>query len=150
MEELIRLHLQLDASSPSGLAFKDGTPALCLVHGEGYLYGTIKCVDVLAHRAVYLLHYGDLPAQVDHENGNKQDNSPGNLRSTNHAENQHNRVTKGYSLHKASGLYTSDIMAHGKRKRLGYFTTPEAAREAYLSAKRELHPTAPERCYATP
>jgi hypothetical protein len=103
---------------------------------------------VQAHRLVWLWMYGEWPSQeVDHINGNKDDNRPENLRLVSREDNQQNRRTA--LANNSSGLlgchtvkpgdYRSSIVAYGKKYDLGRFKTPEAAHEAYLVAKRKLH-----------
>ena len=70
-----------------------------------------------------------------------------NLRAASKAQNMHNRGrnknnTSGYKgVHFAAHakLWHSRIEHFGKRKSLGYFSTPEAAHAAYIKAAKELH-----------
>lgn len=44
-------------------------------------------------------------------------------------------------IHKSrEGNYVAQIKHKGKRKTIGTFSTQEAAQEAYLIAKRQIHP----------
>ena len=44
---------------------------------------------------------------------------------------------QGVDFHKREGKYRARLRCHGKRKELGYFTTPELAGAAYKIAKRK-------------
>jgi hypothetical protein len=89
---------------------------------------------------------------VDHINGDKSDNRWANLRRASHAEQQQNLGigklnTSGYvgvHKHADTNKWCAQIMGPAGRKHLGLFDTPEAAHEAYVAAKKELHPFNPE------
>ena len=82
--------------------------------------------------------------EIDHINGIRTDNRIENLRVVDKSGNAQNVRYKGYWLQKASGKYLTAIKLRGKTKHLGSFATEAEAREAYLTAKRELHPYASE------
>src|SRR3972149_11159469 len=75
--------------------------------------------------------------QIDHINGNRDDNRINNLRVANFSQNQanskrreHNKCgVKGVYLHKLSGLYMARIMVNRKSILLGYFKTSDGAGE---------------------
>ena len=144
--------LLLDSNSPSHLVWgtgrRAGMPALATRDAAGYLVGKVLGKTLKAHRVVFYLVHGYWPDQVDHINGVRDDNRPDNLRDVGRLENRHNRVHKGYSWNAKWGKYIAYISHGGTRRHLGGFATPEEARMAYLLAKRQLHTTAPERCYA--
>jgi hypothetical protein len=89
----------------------------------------------LAHRLAFLYMTGDWPPQeVDHINGDKQDNRWVNLRLASKSQNMANvpwkgnqSGFKGVTLHKQSGLW----MARCRKRFFGYFRTAEEASEAY-------------------
>lgn len=150
-------YLQLDSTSPSGLSWKKGprrykvpgTPAFLAQGTGGYYVGHLLDKRYSAHRIVFYLAYGYMPDQVDHIDGDRSNNHPDNLRGVSNAENQHNRIAKGYSYRKDKGKWEAQIYLNNTKKRLGYFSSKEEAHAAYLCAKARYHPTAPERCYAT-
>lgn len=83
--------------------------------------------------------------QIDHVNGVKDDNRLSNLRLATHRENHQNRARNknnksGFlGVSPINGKWRAQIMADGKKLALGCFDAPEAARDAYLAAKAELH-----------
>lgn len=117
---------------------------------SGYISVSIDGVEYRAHRLAWLLAYGEWPSdQIDHINGNRQDNRLANLREATHALNAQNRQSlrstnksglPGVSLFKRTGRWAATISVAGRTRSLGTFTTREEAHEAYVAAKRELHP----------
>lgn len=138
--------IEYDPSSPTGLRWlvatsnrvRVGSPALCGQHSNGYYSGQVLGTRQYAHRVVWFLHTGEWPEQVDHINGNRRDNRIENLREVTNQQNAFNRRSvKGYTLYRDK--YMAYITVDYKFKFLGYYGTPEAARGAYLAAKRVLH-----------
>jgi hypothetical protein len=93
----------------------------------------------------------ECPGPIDHKNGARTDNRWLNLRASSNRENGQNRRTVERST--ASGLlgvsrggtraarpWRSKIVIDGKATHLGMFDSPQEAHEAYLAAKRLLHP----------
>lgn len=156
---LINEYWQLDSSSPSGLSWKKhkryvpgsiaGAPSCTSLNSGGYYYGMLNGHNYFAHRVVYYLKHGTQPECVDHLDGIRTNNSPENLREATHSINQHNRVSRGYSWDKKASKWRARIELNGRTKFLGLFTEEQDARNAYLAAKQEMHPTAPQRCYDT-
>ena len=76
---------------------------------------------------------------VDHIDGDKTNNSLKNLRVVSMAMNLWNSTKrKGYCCID-DNRYVAYIDQNRKRHHLGYFSTPEEARAAYLAAKKVLH-----------
>ena len=97
----------------------------------------------LVHRLVWLYYTGSLPKNdLDHINGLRTDNRIENLRETTRGLNTQNRKdTLGYTFVSGrSKPWLAQIKVNYKNKNLGYFKTKEEAREAYLKAKKEMHP----------
>lgn len=117
---------------------------------DGYQRVKISGKTYLTHRLVWLYETGSWPInELDHINGNKQDNRIENLRDVTRSENLQNlyRPTRGnpsgflgVSIRK--GMYCARIRTNGVLSYIGTFSTPEQASSAYLAAKRELHPSA--------
>lgn len=105
---------------------------------------------LMVHRVAWFLYYGEWPVnQIDHINGDKQDNRISNLRDVPQRINMQNQI----SAHKnnISGflgvIYRPDrpkkwrasIKVNGKNISLGYYDTPEKAHAVYLDAKKTFH-----------
>jgi hypothetical protein len=98
-----------------------------------------KWRSISMHRQILGLEHGD-KRQVDHINHKTLDNRRDNLRTVNHAENQWNqRIRSGYSWQRKTRKFQAQIQINKKKKHLGYFDTPEQAKEAYLAAKARYH-----------
>jgi hypothetical protein len=113
---------------------------------NGYRRIRIHDIEYLSHRLAWFISEGEDPgdSQVDHINGIKYDNRRENLRLVTHSENQQNRRSaKGYYFHKRDNKWLAQITINGKNRYLGYYSTEEEARAAYLEAKAKLHPTSP-------
>ena len=98
----------------------------------------------LAHRLIWLLVTGKNPiGEIDHINGNKDDNRFSNLREATRSQNMANisprGAFKGTTFHKGSGKWTARIRTPEKRYFLGYFNSQEQAHEAYKAAAAKYH-----------
>ncbi len=101
-----------------------------------------------AHRLAWFYVHGSFPdGCIDHINNNHADNRIQNLRVGTHAENMQNHTRArsdsksnliGVSLHQ--GKWRADIVYQRKKTYLGAFDTKEDAHQAYLNAKRLMHP----------
>ena len=129
---------------------KAGQVAGCLFKSREnfYIHINIDRVIYQAHRLAWFYVYGNWPPEdIDHVNGNGLDNRIANLRLSSRSQNHMNRKLcrnaigfKGVSLHKASGLWRARIKIGGKGGKqisLGYWKTPQQAKEAYDKAARE-------------
>lgn len=105
------------------------------IHKTGYRHITWMSKVHKAHRLIFMLHHGYLPPEVDHINGDRQDNCIENLRPATRSENQCNRGalasnTSGYpgvSWHKHSKAWLVRVMKDGKSTIIGYFKDLELA-----------------------
>lgn len=112
---------------------------------RGYVQITIKNKKYTAHRLAWLYMYGTDPkAQIDHVNGNKEDNRIDNLREVNNRENNQNKTVHrngrlvGYSLHKNTKKYQARVNVNKKVIHIGLYNTPQEAHEAYVKKLKEL------------
>ena len=96
-----------------------------------------------AHRVIWRPINGKWPeAEIDHVNGDKDDNRRLNLRAATSSQNKANRRAKHGGLKgvgKHRGRWVADVGQRGNRRRLGSFATEEEAHAAYAAAARELH-----------
>jgi len=101
-----------------------------------------------AHKALWAFAWGRWPvADLDHINGQRDDNGIDNLREATRAENNQN-MRRARCDNKSGllgvtpdrGRWRGAIQLDGRSRPLGLFDTPEAAHRAYLDAKRLLHP----------
>ena len=148
----IRDYISIDESSPSGLgwilsparAVKAGDVALGSVNTSGYCVGIFDRKRILAHRAVWFLHYGEWPKEcIDHINGITTDNRIENLRDVSRSVNQKNRRmssnnttgVNGVWVNKTSGKYRASIRTTNGRIYLGSF---DSVNEAGLAIKNAM------------
>jgi hypothetical protein len=113
---------------------------------NGYRSFSLLDGAIYCHRAAWLYVYGWLPdIDIDHVNGNKDDNRISNLRIATRSENIANSKRhidsasghKGVSLHKRSGKWRADICLLGRQKFLGCYDTREEAAQRYREAASE-------------
>ena len=105
------------------------------IHKTGYRHVTWLGKVYKVHRLIFLLEYGYLPPEVDHINGDRQDNRIENLRAADRSQNQCNRSalannTSGYpgvSWHKKSKAWCVRVMKNGKTVVQQYFKDLELA-----------------------
>ena len=116
----------------------------------GYLYGRIFDIGVAAHHAVFALHHGRWPVEIDHINRNPSDNRIENLRETTRAENLLNTKSRGGSSrfkgvywNKRDNAWQAFIKIDRKMRFVGLFEDEEAAARARDAA---IYAIAPEYC----
>lgn len=104
----------------------------------------------LAHRLIWLYHYGYLPScHMDHINRVRTDNRIENLRLAkyNQADNNQNQKVRkdsksgvpGVTWNKRSNKWIVRIQVYGDRMSLGYFESFEEAVKARERAKLKYH-----------
>jgi hypothetical protein len=103
-----------------------------------------------AHRLAWLYIYGEWPEnQIDHINRIRDDNRICNLRLSTNSENGQNKIKAnknnssgllGVFIDKRDNRIYSKITIGKKIIHLGCFKSKEKAHEAYVKAKKELHP----------
>lgn len=116
---------------------------------SGYVVVMLDGVNYRAHRlALFYVNQKWPDGMVDHINGVRDDNRICNLRIVSRSGNgQNQRRAKagsqsgvlGAHKHGKSG-WRSSIVINGETTRLGTFRSPEEAHQAYLVAKRKIHP----------
>ena len=131
-----------------GYHIKVGDVAGCL-HHSGYIVIAIEKQQYQAHRLAWLYVHGEYPKNhIDHINGIRSDNRIENLRDAIQSENCQNlKKSRGLSGLLGASIdpvrknrWKSSIKLNGKNIYLGWFKTPKEAHQAYIQAKRQLHP----------
>jgi hypothetical protein len=118
---------------------------------DGYIRICVDQRRVWGHRLAWFYVHGEWPSQqIDHINGNPSDNRMCNLRDVAPRTNMENerrarRRKNGGSLLGAHWSTTwerwkSSIITGGKQIHIGWFDTEQQAHDAYIAAKRRLHP----------
>ena len=114
-------------------------------NSTGYILIRIDGRKYKAHRLAWLYVYGEFPkSDIDHKDGNPENNKIENLRLATNSQNQANakrmagkKIPKGVRI--MGSRYQARITFEGKMKYLGTFGTPEAASEAYGIAADRLY-----------
>jgi hypothetical protein len=108
-------------------------------------------VHIKATRAIWMMVHGSWPeGDIDHINGDAQDDRLCNLRDVpRHVNAQNTRVARSTNKLGLLGVYRHNNgirpflariqLPSGQTKRIGYFETAEAAHAAYVEAKRQFH-----------
>jgi len=119
------------------------------VNKRGYRIIGFKGKIYRAHRLAWYMSKKVIPSdhEVDHINGNKDDNRLGNLRVVTKQENAMNRKLPktstsgilGVYWHKKQEKWHAGVKIKGKQRYLGSFSTKEEAGEARLKANRKLN-----------
>mgnify|MGYP003630913526 FL=1 len=114
------------------------------LNSNGYVMLSFEGKQVRAHRAAWLMSYGEVPdGQIDHINGEKTDNRIKNLRVVTNQENQMNKRvqsnnrggTQGVYWDKARRKYQAHLVVDGVKKALGRYDDWHEAVYAHWYAK---------------
>ncbi len=123
-----------------------GKVAGCTRH-DGYVVIGINKKTYLAHRLIWLYHYGTLPELLDHIDNNPSNNCIENLRIATKKENAQNAKC---SNHNSSGYknvvwstqknkWQVKLTLNNKQKHFGYFTDLELADLVAQEARNIYH-----------
>jgi len=118
---------------------------------EGYIVIGLNGRRYMAHRLAWLFITSGWPdGDIDHINGVKSDNRSSNLRLVTRAENLQNQRTVssnnkngsmlGVAFHRPTNKWRARIGLGGKDIHIGLFATESEAHQAYVAAKRAMHP----------
>ena len=122
-----------------------GKPALNCLDTHGYCHGSIYNKLYQAHRVIWCMIVGTWPVEIDHENGDPDDNRFENLRDVSHVENQRNQKNRtdntsghmGVHWNKQLNKWEARIKTDGRKKHLGLFTSLDDAIAARKAAERQ-------------
>lgn len=112
---------------------------------NGYLSVGAMGVKAYAHRIIWFMHNGEIPAgfDVDHINHNRLDNRIENLRIVSRSENLKNKGVvlsssgeMGVYWSKAAGKWEASLQVGGKKVYFGLFDSVESARTARVEADK--------------
>lgn len=125
------------ASTKTKVGSKAGT-----LHSKGYIHIQFRGKIYKAHRIAWFLHYGEQPAdELDHDNGNRDDNRIDNLRPATRSINNQNRVFKDLEfpqgVSRSKNRFMARVTIDGDRVSLGCFDTPEEAGHAVSKWKND-------------
>lgn len=130
--------------------WKTGTVGEAIGHRrpDGRFEVSVSGTIYLAHRLAWLYMTGVWPnEEIDHIDGNPSNNRFENLRDISRVGNaQNQRRAKRHSIsgilgvHKRHNKWRATIIADGQSIFIGSFQTQELAQQAYVEAKRKLHP----------
>lgn len=121
---------------------------LSKTHKTDYVVIGVHARRYLAHRLAWLHVHGEWPAdEIDHRDLDGTNNAIENLRHATRTQNGINRIVKvgasGYRgvtwSHKLQ-TWRAQIRDNGRMKYLGCFGDPRVAHEAYLAARKGVHP----------
>ena len=113
----------------------------------GYRQVLIDGKKYAEHRIIYAMHNDEIPAQIDHINGNRADNRIENLRPANNQQNQHNSKLrsdnksgiKGVTWHKASKKWAVNLRVNGVLKSFGLYFDIDYAKFVADAMRHKYH-----------
>lgn len=129
---------------------KIGSVAGTLHKKTGYIKITYKNNKISAHRLSWAFMLEEWPAfDVDHINGNRQDNRWVNLRQATRQQNSLNRLkssrntsgVKGVHFDRKRNKWGSTITFDKTRYWLGFHSSLKQAEDAVVTKRKELHGT---------
>jgi len=115
------------------------------VLNSGYIGITIDGKCYLAHRLVYKWHFGVVGEEIDHINGDKQDNRIENLRVVSRSQNQWNSVLRSDNTSGIKGVtrrgsnWIAQIKLYGRNLYLGRYKDKMEAARRVAQMRSVLH-----------
>lgn len=113
------------------------------IRPHGYHMIMIDGVHYMTHRIIWKMKTGEEPVQIDHIDGNRENNSFSNLRSVEHSVNMKNKSlyvnnksgTPGVRFHRRDGVWEAKIGVDGGQIQLGSFETKQEAIAARIAGE---------------
>lgn len=115
------------------------------IRRDGYSTISINNSRYFSHRLAWLFMCGSwCENEIDHRDGNPQNNKWSNLRAAIHAQNMRNRKDsrsgmKGVTWSSSNNKWQARITVDKRVINLGYFSNPLLAKGAYTLAAENLH-----------
>lgn len=117
------------------------------ITNRNYLATSINNKSFLVHRLIFAWHHGYYPKQIDHIDGNRQNNKIENLRPCNYAENNWNAKLRKNSSSGIKNVYWQKstqkwavaLRKHKKYIYLGCFADLELAELVATEARNKYH-----------
>ena len=114
-------------------------------HSRGYISIGFNGESYLAHRLAWAFAHNDISQdmQIDHINGNRQDNRISNLRLASHEDNCRNSKPRKHNksgikgVRKENSRWAARIRVNKKEIWLGTFNTADEASQAYQDAAQK-------------
>ncbi len=133
-------------NNPSGRRLPINAPVGNITTG-GYRSVGWKYQKWAVHRLVFLIAHGYLPPDVDHINGDRDDNRAENLRAASRSDNLKNSRTradntsgvKGVHWDAQRGKWKAQIKVGDKKLFLGFADNPQDLAPAVRAAREQHH-----------
>ena len=117
------------------------------VSSYGYRLVMLDKKAYRVHRLIFMMHYGYMPKEIDHIDGNTLNNRIENLRECSSSENKYNTKLrsdnksgiKGVCWNKRANSWQAYLNSNGKRTYIGYFKDIQKAKNAVKSYRIEQH-----------
>jgi hypothetical protein len=117
---------------------RNGCKKVGNIRKDGYVVLSINRKRYLAHRLAFLYMTGSFPEEIDHIDGNPNNNRWVNLRVCTRSQNNMNKGVAGVYFHR-SGKWLAQITNQGVHYYLGLYVNRNDAMARYQEAKQKLH-----------
>lgn len=141
-----RHHFASDGACKCWNSQHAGKPAFTAISPRGYFHGAVDNRIYFAHRIVWKIITGDEPGEIDHIDGNPQNNAPANLRIVTRRQNARNARVRSDNKSGHAGIFWDDERqkwrAHLGGRLLGRFVSQAEAiaRRRTAMAEAGYHP----------